>query len=134
MDESDGSATMIGFSSVLSTSVFCRLNVETGARFNEVAHHQTNGQRKGGHQDKIGQRNAAGFTYGCCRADRADAQNDGAEDHRGDHHLDQVDEHRSDNLEFGGCAGCHQPEDNASDNRNDHSDVKPVGPVFSWLF
>ena len=45
---------MIGFSRVLGTSIFCCLNVETGARFNKVPHYQANTQGKGGHRNKIG--------------------------------------------------------------------------------
>ena len=134
LDESDGSAAVVSLGGVLHTGVFCSLDIQASTGFNEVPHHQADGQSKCGHGDEVNQRDATGFTHGCRSANGSDSQDNGAEDHRGDHHLDQVDEHRAHNLEFGGCAGCHQTEDNASNDRDDHSDVEPVGSVFPWLF
>nr|BFE68706.1 hypothetical protein GCM10020092_020070 [Actinoplanes digitatis] len=68
------------------------VQVEPGARVQEVADHQADGERHGRHDQEVAQREAADPADLRGPADRPDAQHDRAEDHRRDHHLDQRDE------------------------------------------
>ena len=65
----------------------------------DVADHQTDGQRERRHRQEVDQGEAADLADLRGLADRADAQHDRAEDHRRDHHLDQVDEAGAERLE-----------------------------------
>ena len=76
--------------------------------------------------DEVGEGNHSGLANGCGGADGSDAEHDGAEDHRGDHHLDQVDEHGAQDFEALGVFGVNETEGDAGDDGNDHCDVEPV--------
>ena len=60
---------------------------------------------------------------------RADAEHDGAEDDRLDHHLDERDEAGAERLELQAGVGGHEPDQDAEEHRGDHGDVEVVGPV-----
>jgi hypothetical protein len=63
--------------------------------------------------------------------DRSDAQHQGAEDDRRDHHLDQRDEARAQRLELDGEVGGHQAHRDACEHRGDHREVQIVRAVLA---
>ena len=85
-----------------------RVEVQAGAGVDDVADDQADGQRDGRHDEEVAQRQAADLADLGRLADRADAEHDGAEDDRADHHLDQVDEAVAERLQLLGEAGDEQ--------------------------
>ena len=69
------------------------------ARLDEVADDQADGQGERRHRHEVAEREPADPADLGGLADRADAQHDRAEDHRRDHHLDEVDEAGAERLE-----------------------------------
>jgi len=61
--------------------------------------------------------------------DRADAQDVGAEDDRGDHHLDEVDEERPQPLQLDGEGGKEQADEDAEADGDEYGDVEVLGAV-----
>jgi hypothetical protein len=73
--------------------------VQAGTRL-DVADDQADGQRDRRHDQEVAEREAADLADLRGLADRADAEHDGAEDDRADHHLDQVDEAGAERLQL----------------------------------
>ena len=61
---------------------------------------------------------------------RTDAEDDGAEDDRGDDHLDECYERCAQGLERDAGFGGDEPDGGAGDDRDDDHDVEPVCPIF----
>lgn len=78
--------------------------------------------------------NATGLPHTRGGSHRADTQHNGAENHRRDHHLNEIDEHGAQHLQFLGHIGSNQTKDNAGDHCNNDADIKPVGVIPSWFF
>ena len=93
LDKPDRAATVIGLGSVFGTCGFRGLNIEVMTRLDDIADSQPDGKGKCGHGDEIPEGNAAGLPHARCGPHRADAQHNGAENHRRDHHLNEIDEH-----------------------------------------
>lgn len=109
---------------------------EARTRVDDVADDQADTERDQRHHREVGECDA---TY---RADlrglpyRADAQHDGAEDDRRDHHLDQVHEAGADRLQLDREVGGDQSDGDAEHHRDDHRDVEIVGavPLAAWAW
>ena len=93
LDKPDRATTVIGLSGIFSPRGFRGLNIKIMARLNNVAHGQPHGKGKRGHGDEIPEGNTAGFPHTRGGPHRANAQHNGAENHRRDHHLNEIDEH-----------------------------------------
>ena len=101
-----------------------RRELEALARVDQVADHEADGQGEGGHDHEVAQRQAADLADGGGFGDGADAQDDGAEDDRGDHHLDQLDEPVAERLEGFADLGEQQADEGAEDDGGDDGDVE----------
>ena len=99
-------------------------------RMDDIADDEADGQRDRGHADEVGQGDTADLADLRGTADRAHADHDAAEDDRGDHHLDQVDEPGADRLELFGELGSDEPHRDSEPHRDDDRDVEIVGPVL----
>ena len=108
-----------------------RRQLQALARVDEVADDQADGQREGGHEDEVAQGQPADLADRGGLGDGADAQHDGAEDDRGDHHLDQFDEPVAQRLQRLADLREQQPDHGAQDDGDDDGDVKVVGLVES---
>ena len=93
LDKPDRATTVIGLGSIFSPRGFRGLNIQIMARLNNVAHGQPHGKGKRGHGDEIPEGNTAGFPHTRGGPHRTNAQHNGAENHRRDHHLNEIDEH-----------------------------------------
>jgi hypothetical protein len=102
---------------------------EPGARVQEVPDHQPDDQGDGGHRDEVEECEPADLPDGCRLADGPDAQHDRAEDHRRDHHLDEVDERRADRAQRHAEVRPENADCDAGDHRHDHRDIEIVRPV-----
>jgi len=110
-------------------------DVEPFARFDQVSDDQAYCQRKGRHHQEVADGQAAHFADRRC-AQLADADHHGAEDDRGDHHLDQLDEQLTEHAQRLAGVGRHQAQHHAGDHADDDHDVEPVSAVafrLGWL-
>ena len=103
--------------------------LEAFARVDQVAHHQANGERERGHDHEVAQCQAPHFADCCGFGDRADAQDDGAEDDGGNHHLDELDEAVAKRLQRFADLREQQADYGAQDYGGDDGHVKVVGFV-----
>ena len=103
------------------------------ARVDEVADDEADGQCHRRHDDEVDQGDAADLADLRGTADRADADHDAAEDDRGDHHLDQVDEAGPDRLELLGELGSDEAHRDPERHRDDDGDVEVVGAILLGL-
>ncbi|MGY2747294.1 hypothetical protein ACVWZ8_004411 [Arthrobacter sp. UYCu723] len=106
-----------------------RRQVQAFSRVDQVAYHQSDGQREGGHDDEVAQGQPAHLAHRGGLGDRADTQHDGAEDDRSDHHLDQLDEAVAQRLQRFADLGEQQPHEGTQDHGHDDRDVQVVGLV-----
>ncbi len=107
--------------------------VQAATGLHDVADHQADEQRERGHQQEVGQGHTAHLADSRRVSDRADAQHDGAEDHRSDHHLDQCNERGTQGLQRDREVRDDQTEQGSDDHTGDHENVEVVGPVFLGL-
>ena len=80
--------------------------------------------------DEVGQGQAADLADLGRLPDGADAEHDRAEDHRADHHLDQVHERGAQRLERLTDVGGDQTDDDAEHHRGDHRDIEVMRAIF----
>ena len=105
--------------------------LEALARVDQVAHHEADRQGEGGHDDEVGERQAADLAYGGGLGDGADAQHDRAEDHGRDHHFDEFDEAVAQRLEGFTDLGEQQTDNGTRNHGDDDCNVEVVGLVQS---
>ena len=104
-------------------------DVEPFARVQQVADDQTDAQREGRHRQEVDEGQPADLADGRSLTHRSDAEHDGAEDHRCDHHLDQRDEHGAEHADALAHVGGQDADGDTGDDRDDHRDVEPMGTV-----
>ena len=105
--------------------------LEALAGVDQVADDEADGEREGGHHHEVTQGKAADLADRGRLGDGPDAQHDGAENDRADHHLDEFDEPVTQRLEGLGELGEHQPDQGAEDDGRDDRDVEIMGLVDS---
>jgi hypothetical protein len=134
LDELHQAAGLVRGLGELGTLVRGRLQVQAGAGAQQVADHQTDGQRDGRHRQEVDERQATDLPDGGRRLHLADAEHDGAEDDRHDHHLDQADEHGAEHADALANVGSQDADRDAGEHGDDDGDVQPVGaiPLLGW--
>lgn len=133
LDELRQAAGFARFFGIFRASRRIRVEAETFARLDQVAHTQADSQSDGGHDDEVDQGQATGLAHRRGGADGTDAEDDGAEDDRADNHLDQRDERVADRLELHCEVRGNETKGDASDHGNDDANVEPVGVIFALL-
>jgi hypothetical protein len=103
--------------------------VQAGTRLDDVADHEADAEGDRGHREEVAQREASDLAHLGGLSHGTDAEDDGAEDDRADHHLDQVDEAGSDRLELHRHVGCDEADDDAGEDRDDDGEVEVVRSV-----
>jgi hypothetical protein len=105
--------------------------VQPGPGLDEVADHQADGQRDRRHHQEVDERQTADLPDAGGLPDRADAEHQGAEDDRADHHLDQVHESGAERFQL----DCEVREQEADADPQEYGDddgyVEEVGPVVA---
>ena len=104
--------------------------MQARARLKQVADDQPDDQGDSRHDDEVEQRQAADLTDLRRLPDRPDTEHDRAEDHRTDHHLDQVDERGAQRLERLADVGGQETDSNARDHRDDHRHIEVMRAIF----
>jgi hypothetical protein len=101
-----------------------RVDVHAGTGLDGVDHHQADDQRDRAHDLEVEEREAAGLADLLHVLHAGDADDDGAEDDRRDHHLDQLDEAVAERLHRLAGLRPEMAEDDADDDRGDHLRVE----------
>ncbi len=101
-----------------------RVDVETGARFDQVGDDQADRQREGRYDLEVDQGLAADEADLFHVLHAGDARDDGTKDHRGDDHLDQFDEAVSQRLHRGGDARIIYAQQDTENNRDQYLDIQ----------
>jgi hypothetical protein len=109
------------------------IDVKTFARLQQLAHEETDHERERRHGFEIDEGLDADAAYLLEVADRADAVNHGAKDHRRDHHLDQGDEAVPQGLESRPHGRPEVPYDDAGADRYQELDVEDRVPGATRL-
>ncbi len=103
--------------------------VQPGARLDDVADDEADGQGDGRHHEEVAEREPADLADLGGPAHRPDAEDDRHEDDRADHHLDEVDEERAERLELLAELREEEPDGDAEQHRHDDGDVEDVRAV-----
>ncbi len=101
-----------------------RIDVEAGARLDDLADQQADAERDGRDHLEINQRLDADPAEFLQVAHAGDAVHHGAEDHRRDHHLDQRDEAVAERFERLAEIRIEMPDRDADHDRDQHLDVE----------
>jgi hypothetical protein len=101
-----------------------RVDVHAGARLQQVHQHQADEQGDGGEDLEVQQGQAAGLADLLHVLHAGDAQHHGAEDDRGDDHLDQLDEAVTQRLHLRGQVRREMPQQHAHRDGEQHLHVQ----------
>ena len=104
--------------------------LQSRARMDEVADDEPDDQGEGRHDEEVDECHTADLADGGRPRHGPDAEDDGAEDHRCDDHLDERDEGRAQGFEGDARLGGDEPDGGAGEDRDDDHDVEPVRAIL----
>ncbi len=110
--------------------LFIGLEVESVAGVDEVADDEADDQGERRHDEEVDEREPADLADGGCLRHGADAEDDGAEDDRGDDHLDECDECLAQRFESDSRLRGDESDGGTGEHGHDDHDVEPVSAIL----